>query len=137
MQILIIMIWSKASRVRFWPGSHRHWLFPVEAANSLLAVSRLHLRRLGLESKEEVLDNGGFTIHDARVAFQVQAGSAIVFAIGGEAAVEGWEPMELPMRLKYKVSEMENANFMVNVRYTPDSEALGSHQRQMLGRRRQ
>jgi hypothetical protein len=59
MQILIIMVWNKESRCHFWPGSHRHWLFPVDAANSLLAVSRHHLRRLGLQSKEEKLAKGG------------------------------------------------------------------------------
>lgn len=59
MQTLIIMIWSKESKFHFWPGSHHHWVFPVEAANSLLAVARTHLRRLGLESKEETLDKGG------------------------------------------------------------------------------
>ncbi|KND86467.1 hypothetical protein TOPH_08907 [Tolypocladium ophioglossoides CBS 100239] len=59
MQTLIIMIWSKESKFHFRPGSHHYWVFPVEAANSLLAVARIHLRRLGLESKEETLDKGG------------------------------------------------------------------------------
>lgn len=59
MQTLIIMVWSQGSSFHFWPGSHRHWLNPVEAANSLLAVARTRLGQLGLKSKQETLDNGG------------------------------------------------------------------------------
>lgn len=58
-EILIVMLWSKGSQFQFWPGSHHHWLNPVEATNSLLEIPEARLRHLALEPKEELLDHGG------------------------------------------------------------------------------
>ncbi|KPM38406.1 hypothetical protein AK830_g8149 [Neonectria ditissima] len=63
MEILIVMLWSKESRLFFWRGAHRHWLDPVEAANSLLQVTRARLELLGLEPEEYALKDGGLLVN--------------------------------------------------------------------------
>ncbi|KAG9249701.1 uncharacterized protein F5Z01DRAFT_631190 [Emericellopsis atlantica] len=123
METLIIMLWGRQSKIHFWPDSHHHWLKPVEAANSLLAVARTHLKELGLRPETETLDDGGFTIHDSRVAFEVENGTAITFAVGTKEAMKAWHPMELSARLNHTVNEMESTNFKINVKYASDHEA--------------
>jgi hypothetical protein len=49
--------------------------------------------------------------------------------------MEGWKPMELPAQLEQTVAGMENENFVVNVRYTPDSvAATGELEPDRIGR---
>lgn len=47
-----------------------------------------------------------------------------MFAVGTKEAMVGWKPMELPVSLESTVAEMESANFVINVRYVPDSEMI-------------
>lgn len=62
MEILIVMLWSQSSHFSFWRGSHRHWLDPVQAANSLLEVPRARLRQLNLQVQEQTLEHGGLSV---------------------------------------------------------------------------
>lgn len=133
MEILIVMLWSKDSNFSVWPGSHRCWLSPVKAANSLLEVPYARLRQLDLEAQEQTFQKGGLsvalplwhlnsniydsTVHDARVAFQIHRGIALTYAFGTRLAIENWTPMKLPKSLEDTIHEIETATIGINVTY--------------------
>ncbi|KAK1722914.1 uncharacterized protein BDZ83DRAFT_753932 [Colletotrichum acutatum] len=119
-EIIMVMIWGPGSKVTYWAGSHRHWLDPVEAANSLLQVPRARLQASSSTPMETTLERGGFAVLDARTAFQITAGTAITFAFGKEDAAKYWSPMPLPRSLEHHVSSMESPTLRVNVIYIKD-----------------
>ncbi|KAK2005405.1 hypothetical protein LZ32DRAFT_510089, partial [Colletotrichum eremochloae] len=116
-EIIMVMIWSPGSKFIYWAGSHHHWLDPVEAANSLLQVTRARLQSSGSVPVETTFEEGGFAVIDARTAFQITAGTAITFAFGKEDAVRMWRPMQLPRSLKHHVTSMESQTLRINVTY--------------------
>ncbi|KAI3531990.1 hypothetical protein CABS03_10678 [Colletotrichum abscissum] len=119
-EIIMVMIWSPGSNFTCWAGSHRHWLEPIEAANSLLQVTRARLQSRGSTPVETTFEKGGFAVIDARTAFQITAGTAITFAFGKEDAAKLWRPMQLPRSLEHHVTSMESRTLRINVTYAEE-----------------
>lgn len=115
LEILIVMFWTKGSRVSFWPGSHRYDLKPFIASNSLLEVPDARLRQLNLEARQQFLEHGGFTIHDARVAFQIHEGIALTFVFGARETVAQWYPMRVLRSLGDVVRGIDNTTIGINI----------------------
>ncbi|KAH8763805.1 hypothetical protein F5883DRAFT_422601 [Diaporthe sp. PMI_573] len=115
LEILIVMFWTKGSRVSFWPTSHRHDLEQCTASNSLLEVPNARLHQLNLEARLQFLEHGGFTIHDARVAFQIHEGIALTFIFGAKETVAQWHPMRILRSLEGVVQGIDKTTIGMNV----------------------
>ncbi|KAH8157311.1 hypothetical protein CIB48_g10932 [Xylaria polymorpha] len=57
--ILLVQLWNIGSRVTYWRGTHRHWLDPIKADNSLLRVPAARLHQLSLEPITVNFEHGG------------------------------------------------------------------------------
>ncbi|KAI1358025.1 hypothetical protein F5Y08DRAFT_333444 [Xylaria arbuscula] len=116
--VLLVQLWNIGSRVTYWRGSHRHWLDPIKADNSLLRVPAARLHQLSLEPVTVNFEHGGFAILDARTAFEVVKGTATTFAFGKVDIVKTWSPMKLPKSLESVVAGMESTGLGMNAAFS-------------------
>jgi hypothetical protein len=58
-QVLVIQLWSRGSRMTFYNGSHLQSLKARPAANGLLEIPESHLVRSDITSKQVDLKDGG------------------------------------------------------------------------------
>ncbi|KAL2165879.1 hypothetical protein VTG60DRAFT_3693 [Thermothelomyces hinnuleus] len=120
-EILLVQLWGKGARAKYFPGSHLLLLNSVRAANRLWEVPSAALEQAGIVGKEQTFEEGGLTILNARLALEMPHGSPITcgFVVGNDlVAVEKelrtWPRMVLPANEIQRVAEMQ-------------SEAMGVH----------
>ncbi|PNY23835.1 Uncharacterized protein TCAP_06223 [Tolypocladium capitatum] len=113
---LLIHLLPKGSRLRYSPGSHLHDLPTEEYERSSYKVEECALEKAGLSVENEMFEDGGIVIRDARLCVSITEGYAITFGFATEDLVAGKPKMLLPNlnALKRKVAEMESPGIGVN-----------------------
>jgi len=97
---LHVQLWPTNSKVVFHEGSHLHSLDVKPASTGWFEVSLEELKSKGVTPVEVTMKEGGLSISDARLAFTIVEGTAIIFGFGAREEVKQWAKMKLPKSLE-------------------------------------
>ncbi|KAK5212200.1 hypothetical protein LTR41_002442 [Exophiala xenobiotica] len=116
LRVLIVHLWAKGSRAKYYGGSHLHDLPTEKGERSLYEISQRALDEGGCKSKEIEFTDGGLVILDARLGFETKKGYAITFMFATDEVLAGWPKMILPDSpgLVAKVIDMKSPKIGVN-----------------------
>jgi len=106
---LAVHLLAKGSRVGYCGGSHDHFLPTTKGKRFLNEISQSALDEVGCQCEEREFPDGGLTIFDARIGFELKEGYAITFEFATIDVVENWPKMILlsSPELIQKVGDME------------------------------
>ncbi|KAL8645781.1 MAG: hypothetical protein Q9210_006520 [Variospora velana] len=93
---LLVQLWPTNSKVVFHEGLHLHSLDIKPASTGWFEVSLGELKTKNVTSVEVTMEEGGLSISDARLAFTIVQGTAIILGFGVREEVEQWAKMKLP-----------------------------------------
>merc|ERR1712098_933154 len=104
---------QEGSRVSYCGGSHEQFLPTTEGRRFLNEISQSALDEVGCQCEEKTFPDGGLTIFDARIGFELKEGYAITFEFATADVIKNgiktWPKMVLPSspELIQKVGDME------------------------------
>ncbi|KAL2056592.1 hypothetical protein ABVK25_002986 [Lepraria finkii] len=115
-QALVVQLWSNASRVLFYKGSHLGRSLQPTNGDRLLEIST---DRLPMSPVELVFEDGGLTILDGRLCFQIIHGFALTLVFAAPERLGKFAKMILPDSpdLKAQVDRMTTAKIGFNYEY--------------------
>ncbi|KAJ5263950.1 hypothetical protein N7478_011555 [Penicillium angulare] len=117
--VLVVQLWGEGSEVVFFNRSHTYELPGVHASNGLWEVPYAALESTKCaEGSEIIFQQGGITIQDARVAFEIRKGTPIATVFAMRDVITKWAKVVLPNtpQILHKVAELQN-----------ESESIGFH----------
>jgi len=112
-RVLAVHLLAKGSRVSYCGGSHEQFLPTTEGRRFLNEISQSALDEVGCQCEEKTFPDGGLTIFDARIGFELKEGYAITFEFATADVIKNgiktWPKMVLPSspELIQKVGDME------------------------------
>ncbi|KAG4425785.1 hypothetical protein IFR04_000992 [Cadophora malorum] len=106
---LAVHLLAKGSRVGYYSGSHNHDLPTTKGIRFLNEISQSALDEVGCQCEEKAFPDGGLTIFDARIGFELKEGYAITFEFATADVIKTWPKIVLPSspELIQKVGDME------------------------------
>ncbi|KAH6614578.1 hypothetical protein B0J18DRAFT_439681 [Chaetomium sp. MPI-SDFR-AT-0129] len=130
--VLLVHLWGKGSRARYFPGSHLIALNSVRAANRLWEVPLAALDRAGIVGQEQDFKEGGLAILNARLALEMPYGDPVTcgFVVGDdliavEKELEKWPKMILPKNAGETVAELQSERMGVHFTIQDDDRTGG------------
>merc|ERR1712093_113440 len=112
-RVLAVHLLAKGSRVSYCGGSHEQFLPTTEGRRFLNEISQSALDEVGCQCEEKTFPDGGLTIFDARIGFELKEGYATTFEFATADVIKNgiktWPKMVLPSspELIQKVGDME------------------------------
>jgi len=109
-RVLAVHLLAKGSRVSYWGGSHQHALPTIVGSRLLFEISPSALTIAGCKCEEKEYPNGGLTIFDARVSFELKGGFALTYEFATTNEAELWPKISVPSlpELLQKKEEIED-----------------------------
>jgi len=114
MSALTVQLWGAGSQIEYYVGSQFLELNTLDSSTGLLEVPSARLA--GRQPVPVEMEHGGMVIADARLAFRIVKGLAIMFVFATKEELAGWAKMELRKGrgLELIVDSMERPNVGVN-----------------------
>jgi len=112
--ILLVQVWSKGSRVVYYSRSHLETLSSYRAANRMWQIPLASLTRKGCEGIEVTFEDGGFSILDARLGFEMRHGSPITCVFAAKEQLKTWDKLVLPKAAELTAAKLEGGKIGVH-----------------------
>ncbi|PCG88479.1 Hypothetical protein PENO1_110050 [Penicillium occitanis (nom. inval.)] len=120
LNVLVVQFWGRESEVIYFNRSHRYELPGVHASNGLWEVPFAALESAGCgEGSKIVFGHGGFTIQDARIAFEIKKGTPIATVFATRDVVKKWAKMTFPKmpQMVEKVTELQRESTKIGIHF--------------------
>ncbi|CRG91083.1 hypothetical protein PISL3812_08131 [Talaromyces islandicus] len=118
--VLVVQFWGCESEVVYFDRSHRYELPGVHASNGLWEVPFAALESVGCgEGSEIFFEKGGFTIQDARIAFEIKKGTPIATVFATRDVVKKWAKMTFPNtpQMVEKATQLQSQSTKIGVHF--------------------
>ncbi|KAK1690429.1 hypothetical protein BDP55DRAFT_543679, partial [Colletotrichum godetiae] len=115
-RVLAVMLWGPGSKFVYYNRSHQMTLPGVTASNGLWEVPFAALKQAGCCKGSKVdYEHGGLSIHDGRLAFEMNVGDPIASIFATPDVIVKWSKMVLPNTpdMIDKVAELSRENEIV------------------------
>jgi len=116
-RVLGIQLLARGSRIDYYSGSHHHHLPTINGKRFLYEISKSSMDEVGCPCEEKEFPDGGLTIFDARIGFELKEGYAITFEFATADIIETRHQIILPNlpKLVQKVEDMRRS--LVNLNF--------------------
>ncbi|KAH8756732.1 hypothetical protein F5883DRAFT_649323 [Diaporthe sp. PMI_573] len=120
--VIVVLLWDKASTVTFYRGSHHLDIPGPGASNGLWEIPAAKLD-LG-KAEWFAFEHGGLTIQDARTVFEIVHGTPIAAIFGTHDVLRRWSKWGLPDTpdVVQKVAEMNRTRVPLNALFLATEE---------------